>query len=78
MCLKLNLILKNLLENWNWEKFWGIEYNDESLVKNLSNINVNTTIPELQNISNILEQIKSTINDLNENLTKQKRKELKN
>ena len=41
-------------------------------------MNVNTTFPELQNISNILEQIESTINDLNDNLTKQKRKELKN
>ena len=55
-----------------------MKYNDESLVKGKSNINVNTAIPELSNISNILEQIESTINDLNDSLTKQERKELKN
>ena len=48
----------------------GIEYNDESLVKSKSNRNVKTTIPELSNISNILEQIEPTINDVNDNLTK--------
>ena len=55
----------------------GIEYNDESLVKSKSNRNVKTTIPELSNISNILEQIEPTINDVNDNLTKQERKALK-
>ena len=59
------------------ERFWGIEYNDESLVKRKSNVNVNTTIPELSNISNILEQIEPTISDVNDNLTKQERKALK-
>ena len=46
------------------EAFWGIENNDESLVKSKSNINVNTVIPELTNISNILEQIEPTINEV--------------
>ena len=59
------------------ERFWGIEYNDESLVKSKSNINVNTAIQELSNISNILEQIKPTISNVNDNLTKQERKALK-
>ena len=59
------------------EIFWGIEYNDESLVKRKSNVNVNTAIPELSNISNILEQIEPTISDVNDNLTKQERKALK-
>ena len=36
-----------------------------------------TTIPELSNISNILEQIEPTINDVNDNLKKQERKALK-
>ena len=55
----------------------GISFNDESLVKSKSNRNVKTTIPELSNISNILEQIEPTINDVNDNLTKQERKALK-
>ena len=59
------------------ERFWGIEYNDESLLKRKSNVNVNTTIPELSNISNILEQIEPTISDVNDNLTKHERKALK-
>ena len=59
------------------ERFQGIEYNDESLVKSKSNVNVNTAIPELSNISSILEQIEPAINDVNDNLTKQERKALK-
>ena len=43
----------------------------------MSNLNVNTNIPKLSNIWNILEQIESTINDVNDNLTKQDRKALK-
>ena len=43
------------------ERFWGIEYNDESLVKSKSNIIVNTAIPDLSNISNILEQIEQPL-----------------
>ena len=39
------------------ERFSGIEYDDESLVKSKSNTNVNTAIPELPNIPKILEQI---------------------
>ena len=39
------------------ERFSGNEYDDESLVKSKSNINVNTAIPELPNIPKILEQI---------------------
>ena len=70
MCLTLNLTPKNLQENQNWERFWGIEYLDESLIKSESNININTPIPELSNISNIIEQIKPTIDDVNDNLTK--------
>ena len=58
-------------------RFGGIEYNDESVVKSMSNLNVNTNIPKLSNIWNILEQIESTINDANDNLTKQDRKALK-
>ena len=58
-------------------RFGGIEYNDESVVKSMSNLNVNTNIPKLSNIWNILEQIESTINDVNDNLTKQDRKALK-
>ena len=58
-------------------RFWGIEYNDETLVKSKSNIKDNTAIPELSNISNKLEQIESTINDVNDNLTKQERTALK-
>ena len=60
------------------ERFWRIEHNNESLVKSKSNISVNTAaIPELSNISNILEQIEPIINDVNDNLTKQERKALK-
>ena len=59
------------------QRFCRIEYNDESLVKNKSSINVNTVIPELSNISNILEQIEPTIDDINYNLTKHERKALK-
>ena len=59
------------------ERFLGIEYNDESLVKSKSKINVNTAIPELSNISNILEQIEPNISNVNDNLTKQVRKALK-
>ena len=51
--------------------------NDESLVKSKSKINVNTAIPELSNISNILEQIEPNISNVNDNLTKQVRKALK-
>ena len=58
-------------------RFGGIEYNDESVVKSMSNLNVNTNIPKLSNIWNILEQIESNINDVNDNLTKQDRKALK-
>ena len=54
-----------------------MKYNDEILGKGKSNINVNTAIPELSNISNILEQIEPTISDVNDNLTKQERKALK-
>ena len=43
------------------ERFWGIEYNDESLVKSKSNIIVNTAIPDFSNISNILEQIEQPL-----------------
>ena len=56
------------------ERFWGIENDDESLVKSKSNINVNTAIPELSNISNILKQIEPTIHYVNDNLTKQEHK----
>ena len=59
------------------ERFWRIEYDDENLVKSKSNINVNTAIPKLSNISNILEQIQPIINHVNDNLTKQERKALK-
>ena len=59
------------------ERFLGIEYNDESLVKSKSKINDNTAIPELSNISNILEQIEPNISNVNDNLTKQVRKALK-
>ena len=59
------------------ERFWGIEYDDESLVKSKSNINFNTAISELSNISNILEQTEPTINDVNDNLTKQDCRALK-
>ena len=52
------------------ERFWGIEYDDETLVKCKSNVNVNAAIPELSNISNILQQIERTINNVNDNLTK--------
>ena len=52
------------------ERFWGIEYDDETLVKSKSNVNVNAAIPELSNISNILQQIELTINNVNDNLTK--------
>ena len=72
MCLTLNLTPKNLQEKLR-ERFWGIEYNNESLVKSKSNINVNTAIQELSNISNILEQIEPTISNVNDNLTKQER-----
>ena len=57
--------------------FGGMEYHDESLINSKSNINVNAAIPELSNISSILGQIEPTINDVNENLTKQERKALK-
>ena len=60
--MTLNLTPKNSLEN---------------LVKSNSNINVNTAIPELSNISNILEQIEPTINDVNDNLAKQEHRALK-
>ena len=56
------------------ERFWGIENDDESLVKSKSNINVNTAIPELSNISNMLKQIEPTTRDVNDNLTKQEHK----
>ena len=59
------------------ERFWRIEYDDENLVKSKSNINANTAIPKLSNISNILEQIQPIINHVNDNLTKQERKALK-
>ena len=64
------------------ERFCGVHYNDEILVKSKSNINVNTAIPELSNISNILEQtiyntIEPTINNVNDDLTKEERKALK-
>ena len=59
------------------ERFWGIKYDDESLVKSNSNLNVNTAILELSNISNILEQIEPSINDVNDNLTKQELRALK-
>ena len=52
------------------ERFWGIEYGDERLVKSKSNINVDSAIPELSNISNILEQVEPTIDAVNDNLTK--------
>ena len=52
------------------ERFRGIEYDDETLVKSKSNVNVNAAIPELSNISNILQQIERTINNVNDNLTK--------
>ena len=58
------------------ERFWGVEYDDESLVKSKSNINFNTAIPELSNILNILEQIEPTINDVNDSLIKQERRAL--
>ena len=58
------------------ERFWGVEYDDESLVKSKSNINFNTAIPELTNILNILEQIEPTINDVNDSLIKQERRAL--
>ena len=58
------------------ERFWGIEYGDERLVKSKSNINVDSAIPELSNISNILEQVEPTINDVNDNLTKKVRRAL--
>ena len=38
---------------------------------------MNTTIAELSNIPNILEQIEPSINNVNDNLTKQERKGLK-
>ena len=59
------------------ERFWGIEYGDERLAKSKSNINVNSPIPELPNISNILEQVQPTIDAVNDNLTKKVRKALK-
>ena len=58
------------------ERFWGVEYDDEILVKSKSNINFNTAIPELSNILNILEQIEPTINDVNDSLIKQERRAL--
>ena len=58
------------------ERFWGVEYDDESLVKSKLNINFNTAIPELSNILNILEQIEPTINDVNDSLIKQERRAL--
>ena len=59
------------------ERFVGIEYNDESLLKSKSNINVNTAIPELSNISHVLEQLERTINHVNGNIAKQECKALK-
>ena len=52
------------------ERFWGVKYDDETLEKSKSNVNVNAAIPELSNISNILQQIERTINNVNDNLTK--------
>ena len=45
-------------------------------MKTKSNVNANTAIPELSNISDI-EQIKPTINNVNENLTRKEAKVLK-
>ena len=59
------------------ERFWRIEYGDERLAKSKSNINVNSPIPELSNISNILEQVEPTIDAVNDNLTKKVRRALK-
>ena len=59
------------------ERVWWIEYDDESLVKSKSNINVDTAITELSNISNKLDQIEPTINDVNDNLAKQELNALK-
>ena len=46
-------------------------------MKNNSDINVDTAVPELSNISNVLEQIEPIINVVDEDLTKQERKALK-
>ena len=72
MCLALNAKKLKLRE-----RFWKVEYNDESLVKRKSNINVNTAIQELSNTSNKLEQVEPTISNVNDNLTKQECKALK-
>ena len=54
-----------------------MDYIEESLVICKSNINVNTSIPVLSNVSNILEKIEPTINNANDNLTKPEHKALK-
>ena len=46
-------------------------------LKKKSNINVNAAIPELSNISNKLEETEPTIKDVNDHLSKQERKSLK-
>ena len=63
--------IKELTRKVKLRDFGGMEYHDESLINSKSNINVNAAIPELSNISSILGQIEPTINDVNENLTKQ-------
>ena len=49
----------------------------DTKILGMSNINVNTAIQQLSNISNILEQIEPIISNVNDNLTKQERKALK-
>ena len=55
----------------------GIKYSDESLVKSNSSINVNTAISEVIKYLKHIEQIEANINDVNDNLGKQKRRLLK-
>ena len=55
----------------------GIKYSDESLVKSKSSINVNTAISEVIKYLKHIEQIEANINDVNDNLGKQKRRLLK-
>ena len=69
--------IKEFIRKVKLRDFWGMEYHDESLINSKSNINVNAAIPELSSISSILGQIEPTINDVNENLTKQERIALK-
>ena len=69
--------IKEFIRKVKLRDFWGMEYHDESLINSKSNINVNAAIPELSSISSILGQIEPTINDVNENLTKQGRIALK-